>query len=89
MRLNEIKEEVFDVIVATPRGGSHKEGKALPYDQARQLLIRTFEEYKVPMFREEPKNVEWDWINEDQVKLRNTRTGVVIFFWLRNASNKR
>jgi len=88
MRFDEIKEEVYDIVVATPRSGSFLEGSSLPYKEARQKLIRTFEAYKVPMFREEPQNVDWEWMNDDQVKLTNSRTGVVIFFWLRNASNK-
>ena len=88
MRFDEI-EGLYDVVVATPRGGSHKEGHALPYKEARQKLIRTFEDYKTPMYREDPQNVDWEWMKEDQVKLTNSRNGVVIFFWLRNVDNKR
>ena len=89
MRLNEIKAELYDVIVANPRYGSHKEGRGLPYDEAHRLLIDTFEDYKTPMFREEPRNIAWERAGNDAIKLTNKRNGLVIFFYLRDASNRR
>ena len=90
MKLGEIQDDkLYDVIVASPKQGGHKEAVDLTYDDARQALIRAFEEYKVPMFREEPGNVEWKWISKDEVGLTNNRTGLVIFFYLRDVSNKR
>ena len=90
MKLDEIQDDkLYDVIVASPKRGGHKEAVDLPYDEARQALIRAFEEYRTPMFREEPQNVEWKWISKDEAGLTNNRTGVVIFFYLRDVSKKR
>lgn len=101
MKLDEIKATLieglresnpdarYDVIVASPKRGGHKEAVNLPYDEARQVLIRTFEEYRTPMFRDEPQNIEWKWIGKDEAGLTNNRTGLVIFFYLRDVSNKR
>jgi len=83
-----LKGSVYDVIVANPKRGSHKEAKGLPYEEARQVLIRTMEDYRTPMFREEPQSVSHKWIGTDKVRITNSRTGLVIFFYLRNASNK-
>jgi len=86
--VRDLKGSAYDVIVANPKMGSHKEAKALPYEEARQVLIRTMEEYRTPMFRDEPQNVSHEWISNDEVKITNSRTGLEIFFYLRNVDNK-
>lgn len=97
MKLAEIKKDtfvrnlkgsVYDVIVANPKRGSHKEARSLPYEEARQILIRTMEDYRTPMFREEPQSVSHEWLGDDKVKITNSRTGLEIFFYLRNVSDK-
>jgi len=81
MRLDEITNELYDVIVAS-KLGRFADYKNLPYDEAKQALNRVVGDYQSDMFKANPRaTAQW---NEDgkSAKIVDSERDVEIFFYL-------